>query len=208
MTSVEFAYYNRSMNQAGQDSPQASTVQTSTAKSSPKSPLKLIIIVVLLGILVGGAYTVYTFLQPRPSTQKPASGTPVPRTDQNNTSTPHYVGSQTITLSDAGGGSNSGTATREVTSTSISFSITANLPEPFVGQNYQAWVIDVNENVFSLGTLTSNQDGTHSLTANNESEFDPAASFSFSELGNNLLVTLESEDGNRVVNALEGTFTE
>jgi hypothetical protein len=190
---------------------QPSTIPTSTPQVSPKSPLKkvvkVVITVVLLGLIVGGGYAAYTFLLPSPTTQKQTSGTVVPRTDQNEVSTTHFVGSQTINLSDESGGTSSGTATRDTTQANISILVNATLPELSGEQFYQAWVENADGHILSIGKLSQNQDGSFSLESNYP--IDPSATFTFSVMYNNLVVTFESTDDNLIeTRILEGVFTE
>ncbi len=195
------------MNESAQNAPQAGAVQADMPKSSPKSPVKAIIIIVFLLILAGGVYAIYTFLQPKPSTQKQTSGTAVPGTDQNNLSTSHYVGSQTIALSDSQRGRNSGNATRSIVPGNNFLVIYANLPDPGEGNFYQAWVVQKDKSIHS-GKLFIFDPGTYSSVSNFVFDATNPPFEDFDELYNTVIVSLETLDDDVMeTKILEGTFT-
>ncbi len=185
---------------------QTSPVQANTPKYSPKSPLKAIIVVVLLVVLAGGIYAAYTFLQPKPSTQKQTSGTAVPGTDQNNLSASHYVGSQTITLVDASG-DNSGNATRSIVPGNNFLVVYANLPDPGEGKFYQTWVAREDKSIHS-GKLFRFDPSTYSSVSSYAFDATNPPFEGFDGLYNTVIVSQETLDDNVMeTKILEGTFT-
>ena len=189
------------MDQAGQSTPNPSTVQTNTPESSPKSYIKVIIALILLGLLAGGIYAAYTFVRPKSSTLDS------PNTVQNVESGSHYVGSQIATLNDVSGGASAGAVTRTVSQNNVSFIVNATLPDPPEGQFHQAWVVNRDGAVLSVGRLSQNQDGSFSL--NTSYEFDPSETFTLDDMYNTFIVTLEITDDDLIENSLlEGVFTE
>jgi hypothetical protein len=186
---------------------QTSPVQANTPKYSPKSPLKAMIVVVLLVVLAGGIYAAYTFLQPKPSTQKQTSGTAVPGTDQNGVETSQYVGSQTITLRDSQGGGNSGNATRSIVPGNNFLAVYANLPDPEEGKFYQTWVVREEISVKS-GRLLSDTPGSYSSVSNYAFNATHPRYKDSDGLYNTVIVSQESSDDNVMeTKILEGTFT-
>lgn len=182
------------MNQAGQSTSQPSTIQPSTPQSSSKSPLKAIVIIIVLGLLVGGGFLAFSLLQ-EPSTTTPKEGVT------------QYVGSQTIPLSDVSGGTSSGTATRNITKGKSTHSISASLPEPTEGY-YQVWTIN-SENRFKLGRLTRDGQGDFSLETEFNFDSDNPAFSTFPATNSELAVSLETTDDSVMeVKVLQGNFTQ
>ena len=165
------------------------------------------IVVVLLVVLAGGIYAAYTFLQPKPSTQKQTSGTAVPGTDQNGVETSQYVGSQTITLRDSQGGGNSGNATRSIVSGNNFLVVYANLPDPGEGKFYQAWVAREDKSIHS-GKLFRFDSSTYSSVSNYAFDATNPPFQNFNGLYNTVIVSQETLDDNVMeTKILEGTFT-
>lgn len=179
--------------------------QPSSGNSSGSPLMKIVIIVVLLGVLAGGGFLAYSFLQ-KPSTP---TQTPSPRTTAPKETATHYVGSQTITLRDINGGSSSGSVTRNITTGRVTHSITANLAAPAEGQFYQAWMIKFGEPPFNVGTLSRKEDGIYTLETDYQFVPEQSSFTTFETIHNTIVISLETVDDNTLeTRVLEGTFTE
>lgn len=180
-------------------------VVTMTPPETPPKPFPKIIVIaggLLVLFIAGGAITYFLLQKPQP---KPTSLSPAPTQPVETVS--HYVGSQTIGLRDLQEGNLSGTATRTITATLSSHSIQANLTDPPDGSAYQFWIVKDQEVLGPMGTFAKNQDGQYIATSNRS--LQQTDSFSFDDLYNTIVVSLETkDDGVMETKVLEGTFTQ
>lgn len=186
---------------------QAAPQQTPSSNNSGSPIMKIVIISVLLGVLAGGGYLVYSFLQ-KPDTPQPSSGSL--QTDKIISKTDaHYTGSQTITLSDSQRGGNSGNATRSIVPGNNFLAVYANLPDPEEGKFYQAWVTR-EENGIKAGRLYRvNPSASYSSVSNYAFEATNPPFKDFDSIYNTVIVSQETLDDNVMeTKLLEGTFTQ
>lgn len=188
------------------DMPATTEVPETGVKPPRKFPR---FVIILLIVLVIGGILAYFLLQRLDRTkpaatdaQKTIRQSPTPQSQ-----TPHYVGSQTITLRDLTGSISSGTASRKIDSDNISVLLEAGLPDPEEGQFYQAWLIKTGDDYLPLTKLSKNIEGKY--TSTNNVNIRPSDSFLFSDLYNTVVVGLETTEDNTIeTKILEGTFTQ
>ncbi|MCK4785527.1 MAG: hypothetical protein KAV87_17370 [Desulfobacteraceae bacterium] len=190
--------------------PSALTPSEEKSKGLPK-----IILVVLLSLIIGGVAILYIIFQQ--TRESEPSLTPGGVEDQLITSTTssqdqpsslHYIGSQTITLRDSQGGGNSGNATRSIVSGNNFLVVNANLPDPEEGKFYQTWVA-LEENSPKTGRLYKVSPGTYSSVSNYAFDATNPPFKDFDSLYNTVIVSQEALDDNVMeTKMLEGTFTQ
>lgn len=189
--------------------PSALTPSEEKSKGLPK-----IILVVLLSLIIGGVAILYIVFQQ--TRESEPSLTPGGVEDQLITSTTssqdqpsslHYIGSQTITLRDSQRGGNSGNATRSIVSGNNFLVVYANLPDPGEGKFYQAWVAREDKSIHS-GKLFRFDPSTYSSVSNYAFEATNPPFQNFDGLYNTVIVSQETSDDNVMeTKILEGTFT-
>lgn len=198
------------MNQAIQNVATGIPQQTSPSnKLSRSRAVKIILIVLLFSLLIGGIIVMYYLILKSPATQEPISQTPVPVTeDVPEEIASHYVGSQTITLRDESGGTSSGTAYRDISTSRVTHSITASLPNLEQDKYYQAWMIKTG-NTFKLGALSINDQGNYFLDTSFQFDSSTSLFTDFDTLHNTIIISLETINDQTIeTKLLEGTFTE
>ncbi len=197
------------MNQAVQNVVTDMPQQTSPSNKLSKSQaIKIILIVLLFSLLIGGIIVMYYLILKSPVTQKPTSQTPIPATEEVPKETvSHYVGSQTITLRDESDGAPSGSAYRNISTSRVKHSITALLPDLEQDKYYQAWMIKPG-NTFKLGTLSINDQGSYSLDTNFQFDSSTFLFTDFDTIHNTIVISLETINDQTIeTKLLEGTFT-
>jgi hypothetical protein len=150
----------------------------------------------------------YYLILKSPTTQEPISQTPIPAIEEVSKETvSHYIGSQTITLSDVSGGTSSGTAKRNILTGNVTHSITASLPDLEQDKHYQLWIIN-NGNTIALGTLSINSQGNYFLETNFQSDSRGFFFTDFNSMHNTIVISLETINDQTIeTKLLEGIFT-
>lgn len=190
---------------------QSSTMSDVPEQTPRRFPKVAVLIVLLLMTAAGGILGFLSLRQPQ--TQKTISTPPLDSTPVQPTPEPatHYVGSHTAVLRDVRGGTLSGRATREISTSYTLHTVNAALPDPEGGAIYQAWIVKDNE-FFPIGTLTNNGQGRYVLRSDHQ--FPPGnppfpLDTTFEDLRNTVVVTLETtNDDVAETKILEGTFTQ
>lgn len=169
--------------------------------NSPKLAISLGILIILI---VGGII----FFRSNKAASIINKATPTPSPTPAEGQVTHYIGSQTIDLKDVRGENSSGSAKRTYTATLSTHSVNASLSDPPAGSVYIVWIIKDNGNYIDLGKLEKQIDGKYTLLSSYLLP-DTENSFSFDELYNTIVVSLETNEDNTIeTKVLEGKFTQ
>lgn len=171
----------------------------------PRQLPKIMPLFVLFVFFVGGAILGYFSLQQSQTGElsSPAVPTPIPQVPPR-----HYVGSQTISLRDVQGGNSTGTVTRTYTQNQSTHFVEVRLFDFSSAGVYQVWITKDLQILWPLGSLHQGQNGKYTFTATYN--FSPSDSFSFEDLYNTVVISLETnpDDDFMETKILEGKFTQ
>lgn len=193
--------------------PQQPVTSDSSDPMEKKFSKKTIIAVIILFVIVAMGGAVLLFLQ-RSRPEEPA---PVPRIVVTTPvpgqiiGTPHYVGFQSITLSDTSGENYTALAYRSVIPSHIFWAVHTTLLDPPEDSFYEMWIGKTEDTYLPTGRLYKNSEGIYSYSLVFGFTFDEQNSFftNFDELPNKIAVSLEKTgDETMEIKLLEGEFKE
>lgn len=189
-----------------QITPEQPPVTIMPHETPPKRSLKGLVIIVVIVILVGALFLVYSSVGKREKTNGQRAISTSPTIQPTKPAAGQYTGSNSITLRDLSGIGYSGTAHRSIIENYFFRSIHANLPDPTEGQFYQVWIGNSQDEFIPIGSLYKDVVQRYSFVEGSEPETEI---LSFADMRNTIVISLESQDdGVMETKLLEGTFTQ